>query len=99
MPGQYTYQVGKINFIVTPVYKDKRTGALAIKTSAAGLLGFVATLIASPIVAAIQENNNQVFGMTIYAQQLLSLVSSVLVIGIILYLVFVVKKADKAKDE
>ena len=26
MPEQYTYQVGKINFIVTPVYKDKRSG-------------------------------------------------------------------------
>ena len=26
MPEQYTYQVGKINFIVTPVYKDKRAG-------------------------------------------------------------------------
>ena len=26
MPEQYTYQVGKIHFIVTPVYKDKRTG-------------------------------------------------------------------------
>ena len=26
MPEQYTYQAGKINFIVTPVYKDKRSG-------------------------------------------------------------------------
>ena len=26
MPEQYTYQVGKINFIVTPVYKDKWSG-------------------------------------------------------------------------
>ena len=26
MPEQYTYQVGKIHFIVTPVYKDKRLG-------------------------------------------------------------------------
>ena len=26
MPEQYTYQVGKINFIVTPVYKDQRGG-------------------------------------------------------------------------
>lgn len=26
MPEQYTYQVEKIHFIVTPVYKDKRTG-------------------------------------------------------------------------
>ena len=26
MPEQYTYQVGKINFIVTPIYKDKRSG-------------------------------------------------------------------------
>ena len=26
MPEEYIYQVGKINFIVTPVYKDKRAG-------------------------------------------------------------------------
>lgn len=26
MPEQYTYQVGKINFIVTPAYKDKEAG-------------------------------------------------------------------------
>ena len=26
MPEQYTYQVGKINFIVTPIYKGKRSG-------------------------------------------------------------------------
>lgn len=26
MPEQYTYQVGKINFIVTPAYKDKESG-------------------------------------------------------------------------
>ena len=26
MPEQYTYQVGKINIIVTPVYKDNRSG-------------------------------------------------------------------------
>lgn len=26
MSEQYTYQVGKINFIVTPVYEDKGSG-------------------------------------------------------------------------
>ena len=26
MPEQYTYQVGKINFIVTPAYKAKESG-------------------------------------------------------------------------
>ena len=26
MPEEYIYQVGKITFIVTPVYKDKRAG-------------------------------------------------------------------------
>lgn len=26
MSEQYTYQVGKINFIVTPAYKDKESG-------------------------------------------------------------------------
>lgn len=28
MPEQYTYQVGKINFIVTPAYKDKESGEM-----------------------------------------------------------------------
>ena len=88
-----------INLYYDYVDKDKITRALALKTSLAGIIGFVATLLASPIVTAIQANNNQVFGMTIYAQQLLSLVSCLITIGIILYLVFVVKKADKAKEE
>lgn len=34
MPEQYTYQVGKINFIVTPVYKDKRSGETMKDTAA-----------------------------------------------------------------
>ena len=88
-----------INLYYDYVDKDKITRALALKTSLAGIIGFIATLAASPIVTAIQANNNQVFGMTIYAQQLLSFVSCLITIGIILYLIFVVKKADRAKDE
>ena len=87
-----------INLYYDYVDKDKITRALAIKTSIAGIMGFVATLLASPIVTAIQANNNQVFGVTIYAQQILSLVSSLIIVGIILYLIFVVKKAKNYKD-
>ena len=88
-----------INLIYDYIDKDKITGALAIKTSLAGIIGFIATLIATPIVTSIQSQGNQIFGMTVYAQQLLSLISCIITIGIIFYLVFVVKKADRAKQE
>lgn len=88
-----------INLYYDYVDKDKITRAMAIKTSLAGVTGFLATLAVSPIVSAIQANGNQIFGMTIYAQQLLSLVSSFIIVGIILYLIFVVKKADRAKNQ
>ena len=87
-----------INLYYDYVDKDKITRALAIKTSVAGIIGFIATLLASPVVSAIQANDNQIFGMTIYAQQLLSFLSSLIIVGIILYLIFVVKKANKNKD-
>ena len=88
-----------INLYYDYVDKDKITRAMAIKTCLAGIIGFFATLVASPIVTAIQANGNKVFGLPIYAQQLLSFVSCVVTVGIILYLIFVVKKADKAKQD
>lgn len=87
-----------INLIYDYVKKEKITCALAVNTSLAGLIGFLATLMASPVVSTIQANGNTLFGLTVYAQQVLSFVSGIIAVGILLYLIFVVKKIDKNKD-
>ncbi len=84
-----------INLIYDYVDHDKRTSALAIQQTLAGLSGFFAVLLLSPIVELIQKNGLDLFGKPVYAQQIMSLLSCVFVIGIIVYLVTVIKKLKK----
>lgn len=75
-----------INLIYDYVDKEKRTGALALQSTFCGFTGFFTTLLVSPLVALIQRNGNRFLGVHIYAQQLLSLLSAVLLIVLIVYL-------------
>ncbi|MBE6673991.1 MAG: MFS transporter [Ruminococcaceae bacterium] len=84
-----------INLIYDYVDFDKRTSALALVNTASGFAGFFATLAVSPLVKHIQENKNKLFGIEIYAQQLLALCSAVIVAGIIVYLLLVISKLKK----
>ena len=75
-----------INLIYDYVDKEKRTGALALQSTFCGFTVFFTTLLVSPLVAHIQRNGNQFLDVHIYAQQLLSLLSAVLLIVLIVYL-------------
>ena len=88
-----------INLIYDYVDKEKRIGALAISSTLSGFAGFFTTLIISPLVTYIQENDNVFFGMEIYAQQVVSLITVVLLVGLLLYLNFVVRKIKNARHE
>ena len=82
---------GAINLIYEFVDKDKRMGALALSQSIAGIAGFLTTLLASLLVDHIQSTNT-LFGLPVYAQQVVSLIACVLTALIPLYIIFVVKK-------
>lgn len=84
-----------INLIYDYVDFDNRTGALAMVNAASGFAGFFATLAISPLVDYIQSNNNEIFGIGIYAQQLTAAISAVVVVSILVYLVFVISKLKK----
>ena len=84
-----------INLIYDYVDTDKRTGALALVNTAAGFAGFFATLAVSPLVDTMQSNGNKIFGFSLYAQQLLAMISAVVVVGILIYLVLVISKLKK----
>lgn len=88
-----------INLIYDYVGEDRRTSALALTQTLAGFAGFLTTLAISPLVKVVQENGNRVFGIPMYAQQLLSLISCVLTIALIVYLLTVVRKIKKPAAE
>ena len=85
----------QINLIYDYVDVEMRTGALALSHTISGLAGFLVTLAISPLVTRIQKNGNAVFGIPMYAQQLLSLFGVVMMALVILYIQFVLKRMDK----
>lgn len=76
----------EINLTYECVDHEHRMGALALKSTVAGLSGFVATLLASSLVDRIQENGNRFWGMELYAQQVLSAITFLFTLLLLLYI-------------
>ena len=77
---------GATNLVFDYSPPEQRSAALAVYSSVGGLAGFLTTLAVSPLVAKIQAAGNQIFGMTVYAQQLMSGVSFVMMFVLMLYM-------------
>ena len=86
------------NILYTYVDGDYMVPALAIKNSIAGVLGFVASLGGSRILAWVQANGNTVFGMKLYGQQMLSFISFILIVAALLYTKFVIEKQKTVEE-
>lgn len=84
-----------INLIFDYAPYEKRADALAISQAASGLAGFLTTLLISPLVADIQSKGIAVFGFSIYAQQIVTAISLVIIAFAIIYVkrLFKTKKA------
>lgn len=84
---------GIMNMIFDYVDPQKRVGAIAILYTIGGLVGFFTTLIAKPLVDAIQVNGNCfLFIKHIYAQQVLSIIGAILALLTMLYLNTIVRR-------
>lgn len=84
-----TYNYVKIDYFVQ---------AQAIRSSIAGVLGFLASLAGSWILAVIQENGNVVFGFHLYGQQVLAFLSFLIVLAAIAFNKRVVAKQKIMKQ-
>ena len=82
---------GLINLVFDYAPNDSRADALAVCQAVAGVVGFLSTLALSPLVSIIQKSGNTVFGLPIYAQQLLSVAAVIISVILVLW----VKKAFK----
>ena len=84
-----------INLIYDYVDKDRRVGALALKSTLAGIAGFFTTLATSPLVAYVQNSGNRFLGFNVYAQQVTSAIAAILTLLLIVYLNLVVRKIKR----
>lgn len=81
-----------INLIYDYVDKQKRTSALALKSTICGLVGFLTTTLVSLLVDKIQANGNTFLGISVYAQQVVSVIGVLVMIVAIVYVNTVIKK-------
>lgn len=72
--------VSQSNLIFEICPPEERTSAISIYTMVSGTVGFIATLAATPFVNYVQSHGATVFGIDVYAQQILAAVSLGLVI-------------------
>lgn len=84
-----------INLVFDYVSVDKRSDSLAICQAGSGLMGFIATLLASPLVSSIQKQGNHFLGIHIYAQQVVSIISCFITFVIIIYIRKKILKSEK----
>ncbi len=79
---------------LTYSYVDRKyfVQASAIKYSISGLCGFAASMVGSCILDAVQTSGNSIFGMTVYGQQILSLISLTITVISIMFVKFIMEK-------
>ena len=77
---------GVFNLVFDCTAVEERADALAICQTISGLTGFLVTLGMSTVVSALQRGGSQLFGMTVYAQQLLAAASMVATLAAVAYL-------------
>lgn len=86
---------GLMNIIFDYVPVEDRAPALGIRTALGGVSAFLSTFLGAYIVHSVQAQNNVVFGVTIYPQQILSAISTVICGCVVLYVIFIVGKLKR----
>lgn len=81
-------------FTIVYNYVDSRyfVQASAIKNSIGGIFGFLASLLASRLLAYVQGNGNSLFGIPVYGQQVLAAISVLFTVAALLVTHFIVAK-------
>lgn len=93
---------GLINITYDYVGEKDFADAQGARNALGGIVGFLVSLVGGVIVKAVQDRGNTLFGQTVYAQQVLSVISAVLIAGLIVYILLVIrplKKLDSQTDD
>ena len=88
-----------INLIYDYVANKKIIGALALRGVFSGVFSFLTTFVTSFLVEKIQANGNCLFGINVYAQQVVSAIGAVVAVLSIIYINTVLKKTPDIRKE
>ncbi len=80
-----------INLVYDEIAPERRADAIAVTQAIAGVGGFITTILVSRLVAYIQQNSG-LFGISVYAQQVTSLLSFLLEGALVLFMIFAFRK-------
>ena len=87
---------GLINLVYDYVGPSDRAVAMGVKNALGGILGFLIALLSGSILGKIQEADGfNLFGITLYAQQVLAFISFVCIIVLIFYMRIVIAPMEK----
>lgn len=84
----------KFNTTYSYIKREYIMHAITIQNCISGIVGFFATLIGSCILTFIQNNENRFLGINVYGQQVLSVISLLIVLIAIVYDRYVVEKQE-----
>ena len=90
--------ISSTNIILELFTREHQAAAISVSTIATGFLAFLSTIAVSPFVSFMQSRGNQLFGITVYAQQLLSALAAFFYLVLIIYynLSFLPEKRKKS---
>ncbi len=88
-----------INLIFDYVVPEKRTLTLAVRQTIYGVVGFITSTVAAPLLQMIQNAGNRFLGMQVYGQQVLSVIALICTLLMLLYVDRVVIKLRTLHEE
>ena len=91
---------GVINLIYDYVVPEDRATAMGVKNALGGILGFLAALISGFVLGKIQNAGGlNIFGVSLYAQQVLAFVSFAVTVFLIIYMRTVISPLRRVDSE
>lgn len=90
---------GVINLVYDYVEDKDRAAAMGVKNALGGVLAFLTALLSGAIMSAIQSGGGfKIFGITLYAQQILSILSVVAIVILIAYMRLIIVPLHRVSD-
>lgn len=86
------------NLIYDYVPRDQCADAIAVTQAISGVAGFLTTLLVSPLVTYVQSAGNRLFGIPMYAQQVLAIIGVLVLVLATIFtrMVLIRKKGETA---
>ncbi len=88
----------RVNLCLDYVSHEDRRYVLGVKDAISGLVEFGVTLLVSLLVQYIEGNGNSIFGMSIYAQQLLFFFNALLLCALALFMIPFLRKKQNIQE-